>query len=153
MPRHLLHQPLHSRVYISVRVSSSQMKKIKMATKIQDGCQYPPFFVTLRLITFVLLNIEYWFWSPPTFGMYEYLDKNKINVIWSYLLRRRVILPRKCLHNCLNKSLNNTFHKKMANKLTKAPIYLIVVEIVIVELFLICNLHWCVHFNFVLTST
>jgi len=33
---------------VLVRISSSEMKKIKMATKIQDDCQFPAFFA-LRL--------------------------------------------------------------------------------------------------------
>ena len=36
--------------------------------------------------------------------------------------------------------LNNTFNKKIANKLTKAPIYMLVLEIVLVQLLLACAL-------------
>ena len=49
------------------------------------------------------------------------------------------------LTQLLENSLNNTFNKKMANKLTKAPIYMLVLEIVLVQLLLACALQLCLH--------
>ena len=67
------------------------------------------------------------------------------------LLLGHPLLHRKYLHNCFKKSLNNAFNKKMANNLTKAPTYMSVLKIVLVQLLLacalalMCTLQLCLH--------
>jgi len=57
--------------------------------------------------------------------------------ILAYFLGHPVL---NCYTVAWNKSLNNAFNKKMANNLTKAPIYMLVLEIVLVQLLLACAL-------------